>query len=268
MFNHEIVFFITHHEIYNLNEMTEQTDKPKIIVDHREPKRIIKLLQENEDLDVQVKQLEVGDYVISDKIAIERKTGIDLVQSVKGSSRNIFEQLMRLSEAYAEPLVILEDLKSAFKTEMLPQSIYGVITRIAQVNRIPIVPTVNLEDTVMALTRIVLRANREENPLVIARSSPKRMTLEERQQYYIEGLFDIGPKKAQQLIEHFESIVTVQKAIIKSQVVYTKTGNPKGVDGPLAELKGFGPKFLLKNKELLTKRKQKEEKKAKQKKLG
>ncbi|MHA1144772.1 MAG: ERCC4 domain-containing protein [Candidatus Helarchaeota archaeon] len=230
----------------------DSNQKFRILVDQREPAKIVKLLRKNENLDVVVQQLEVGDYVISDKIAIERKTGRDLVQSVTGPSRNIFEQLMRLSEAYEEPLVIIENLKSAFKSQMLPQSIYGIITHVAQVNRIPIIPTINIEDTVIAITRIVLRANREEQPLILARSSPKRMTLEERQQYYVEGLFDIGPKKARLLIEHFKSIEGVHAAIKASKIVYTKTGNPKGVDGPLADLKGFGHKFLLKNQKLLT----------------
>ena len=41
------------------------------------------------------------------------------------------------------------------------------------------------------------------------------------------------------------------KAIKHTEITFTKTGNPKGIDGPLKELRGFSWKFVQKNKEIL-----------------
>ncbi|MFX0050423.1 MAG: ERCC4 domain-containing protein, partial [Candidatus Hermodarchaeota archaeon] len=46
----------------------------KIIVDHREPARIKKRLIKL-GMEVEEKQLDIGDYVISDQVVCERKTG-------------------------------------------------------------------------------------------------------------------------------------------------------------------------------------------------
>ncbi|MHA1299177.1 MAG: ERCC4 domain-containing protein [Candidatus Helarchaeota archaeon] len=225
--------------------------KFKIIVDNREPAKIINLLEE-EGIEVEIKNLDVGDYIISDTLAVERKEGRDFVSSITQDKRNLFEQLMRLSEAYENPILILENLKSAFKSQMNPASIYGVLTSIAQRNRIPIVPTLNYKDTVIALKRMVIREQKEEeDPLIIARKAPKIMSLEERQRYYLEGLYKIGPKKATQLLEAFNTPDGVHKAIKSTKILYTKTGNIKGIEGMLCKVKGIGPNFVIENKKLL-----------------
>ena len=67
----------------------------------------------------------------------------------------------------------------------------------------------------------------------------------------MEGFVDIGPKKAKSLIENYETPYQVFKAIKHTEVIYTRTGNPKGIKGPLSDLTGFGWKFVEKNKEML-----------------
>ena len=59
---------------------------------------------------------------------------------------------------------------------------------------------------------------------------------EDRRIFIIEGLVDIGPKKAKLLIEKYETPNNVFKAIKKTNITFTRTGNPKGIEGPLKEL--------------------------------
>ncbi|NVM02802.1 MAG: hypothetical protein HWN67_10725 [Candidatus Helarchaeota archaeon] len=225
--------------------------KFQIIVDKREPKKIIDLLKQ-EDIEVKMQNLDVGDYIISDSLAIERKSGRDFVSSITQDRRNLFEQLMRLSETYELPILLIENLKAAFKSQMDPASIYGVITSIAQRNRIPIIPTLNYKDTVLALKRMVIREQKEEEePFIIARRAPKTMSHEERQTFYLEGLYNIGPKRAQQLLDAFSTPNGVHKAIKNTKILYTKTGKLKGIEGELCKVKGIGPNFVIKNKKLL-----------------
>src|SRR3712207_8568162 len=51
-------------------------------------------------------QLPVGDYVLSDRVVVERKTGADLAASIK--DRRLFEQIERLGEAYPAVVLVVE----------------------------------------------------------------------------------------------------------------------------------------------------------------
>ncbi len=86
---------------------------------------------------------------------------------------------------------------------------------------------------------------------ILSRKAPKTMSEDERRIFIIEGLVDIGPKKAKQLIDKFRTPEKVFIAIKNTKIIYTRTGNPKGVEGPLAQLKRFGWKFVQKNKDIL-----------------
>ncbi|HDZ17122.1 hypothetical protein LCGC14_2960930 [marine sediment metagenome] len=77
------------------------------------------------------------------------------------------------------------------------------------------------------------------------------MSKEDRRIYFIKRLVDIGPKKAKALIEKFKTLNNVFKVIKKTNLIFTRTGNPKDIEGPLKQLKGFGWKFVQKNKKIL-----------------
>jgi DNA excision repair protein ERCC-4 len=51
-------------------------------------------------------RLPVGDYVVSDRVVVERKGPTDLAASIK--DRRLFEQLTRLAEAYPSVVLLIE----------------------------------------------------------------------------------------------------------------------------------------------------------------
>ncbi|HEC40128.1 MAG TPA: hypothetical protein ENI29_17950 [bacterium] len=83
---------------------------------------------------------------------------------------------------------------------------------------------------------------------ILSRKAPKMMSEDDRRIFIIEGLVDIGPKKAKQLIDKFCTPEEVFIAIKNTKIIYTRTNNPKGIKGPLDQLTGFGWKFVEKNK--------------------
>ncbi|MFX1517744.1 MAG: ERCC4 domain-containing protein [Promethearchaeota archaeon] len=224
----------------------------RIIVDHREPEkikqRLIKL-----GVEVQEQQLEIADYIISDQVACERKTGTDLISSIMDN--RLFEQIDRLIETYQQPLLLLENFPSAFeRTEWKKRKkhVYGALTYIFLRRQVPIIPTTQMSETAIALERITSWVQEEHDDPIIARKSPKARSLSDNQLYFLQGLQNTGQKKAKVLLNAFDGIpVNVINAILDSKVIYTKTGNPKGIEGAFGQLEGFGPKYLLKNQELL-----------------
>ncbi|MFX1339148.1 MAG: ERCC4 domain-containing protein [Promethearchaeota archaeon] len=231
--------------------MSNQTKILQIIVDHREGK-LKELLDKKKDIiNYESKQLDIADIIISKDVAIERKEGFDFVTSIMDN--RLFEQLLRLKETYPCPILILEGLNDEVfeNTGMRISSIYGALSFISYKLGIAVIPTRNIEDTVIVIERIAYREQIKDDMPLLSRKAPKEMSVEHRRTFIVEGFIDIGPKKAKALIEKFKTPYRVIKAISKTEVLYTRTGNPKDIEGPLKEIPGIGWKFVHKNKEIL-----------------
>ncbi|TFG25969.1 MAG: hypothetical protein EU532_11020 [Promethearchaeota archaeon] len=222
-----------------------------VIVDHRETKLKELFDKKKEYIEYESKQLDIADIVVSNDVAIERKEGFDFVSSI--IDNRLFEQLLRLKETYPNPILILEGLNDQVfeNTGMRLSSIYGALSFISYKLGISIIPTRNLEDTAIVIERIAYREQVKDDMPLFSRRAPKEMSIEDRRAFIIEGLVDIGPKKAKVLIEKFKTPFSVIKAIKNTEIIYTRTGNPKGIEGPLKEINGIGWKFVHKNKEIL-----------------
>src|SRR5215218_9524837 len=77
-----------------------------VLIDHREFRSGIPDTLAAAGVDVAPAQLPAGDYVISDRLVVERKTGADLAASIK--DRRLFEQVDRLRDAYPAVVVLVE----------------------------------------------------------------------------------------------------------------------------------------------------------------
>ncbi len=229
-----------------------------VIIDNREQKLKALLDKKKDTITYESQQLDIADIVVSDNVAIERKEGFDFVTSIMDN--RLFEQLLRLRDTYKYPILILEGLDDEVfeNTGMKISSIYGALSFISYKLGISVIPTRNIEDTAIVIERI---ANREQGGKdsmpILSRKAPKEMSKKERRSFIIEGLEDIGPKKAKTLIEKFKTPYQVFKAIRHTEILYTRTGNPKGVQGPLEDLTGFGWKFVEKNQKILFGKKKK-----------
>jgi ERCC4-type nuclease len=228
-----------------------------IIIDNREGKLKALLDKKSDIITYESKQLDIADIVISSEVAIERKEGNDFVSSIMDN--RLFEQLLRLKDTYEYPILIIEALNdNVFEnTGMKISSIYGALAFISYKLGISVIPTRNLEDTAIVIERIAYREQVKDSRPIFSRKAPKNLSKKERRSFIIEGLVDIGPKKANALIDRFKNPYQVFKAIKRTEITYTKTGNPKGILGPLAELTGFGWKFVEKNQKLLFGKKKK-----------
>jgi len=232
-----------------------------IIIDNREHKLKELFDQKKDIIQYESKQLDIADVIVSNQVAIERKEGFDFVSSIMDN--RLFEQLLRLKETYANPILILEGLNDEVleNTGMKISSIYGALSFVSYKLGISVIPTRNLEDTAIVIERIAYREQVKDDMPLLSRKAHKEMSKKDRRSFIIEGLIDIGPKKAKALIEKFKTPYNVFKAIKKTEILYTRTNNPKGIRGPLETLKGFGWSFIKKNQEILFGRKKNPQKK-------
>src|SRR3954469_14230222 len=77
-----------------------------LLFDHGERRSGVPAELERLGIDVHGTRLPAGDYVVSDRVVVERKGPTDLAASIK--DRRLFEQLARLAEAYPSVVLIVE----------------------------------------------------------------------------------------------------------------------------------------------------------------
>jgi ERCC4-related helicase/ERCC4-type nuclease len=200
-------------EKYRQTEHGEDENGPgkvlaKIFADFRE-REMAKLL-EALGIEVTVTNLEVGDYVISDKVAIERKTALDFVASIIDPQRNLFRQMADLARTYDRPVLILEG-RDLYTSQMNAASIRGAMISVAVDYGVPIIPTEDRDETASVIAQLAHREMREgRQPKVHGHKTAR--TLKEQQEYLVSAISSVGPAVARNLLKHFGSVEKIMTA--------------------------------------------------------
>ncbi len=180
----------------------------RIYVDPRE-RGMAKLLEAG-GMEVTLKNLEVGDYVVSDRVAIERKTASDFVASIIDPERNLFRQIADLSRSYERPVLILEG-RDFYTRQVSANSIRGALASVAVDYGVPIIPTEDQDETASVIALLAAREQKEgHEPKVHGHKTAR--TLKEQQEYLISAIPSVGPMVARNLLRHFGSIERIMAA--------------------------------------------------------
>lgn len=204
----------------------------KIIADKREKNSLVIAELNEEGISVEMKQLEVADYLISKDIAVERKTVNDFITSML--NKRLFKQLSDLKENYSKPLLIIEGIeeqdiyKSDRHPKLHPNAIRGMILSILLEFSIPVIFTKDYIDTAQFL---ILLAKRQEKPFreISLKAKRRAFSLAEQQQFIIESLPGIGPILAKELLKKFRTVKGVINAN-KAELQKVKKINKKKAD--------------------------------------
>lgn len=189
----------------------------KIFVDHREVASGVVLELEDLDANVEVLQLEVGDYIASTNVCIERKTTDDFITSVIDKKDHLFSQLSDMKREYKQPVLIVEgDWMDLFTTRMInPDAIRGIIASIAVDFAIPIIPTTSIHDTAAMVYRIAWREQTERVRTVSYHGKRSHLDPEEQLVFVTSAIPDLGTKKAIALLNQFHSIERIFTASVE-----------------------------------------------------
>lgn len=175
-----------------------------IVVDNRENNDLLKELFRIKELKVETKKLEVGDIIISDYIAIERKSKSDFINSI--IDKRLFPQLMNLSSNYRRPVLILEGNENIFSIRNLnPNVIRSTLSAIAVDMRIPIIFTENLNETAQMILTIAKRTIKEKKEISLADNKTSHSENEELEKF-VSTIPKINVISAKSLLKNFKSI--------------------------------------------------------------
>ena len=194
----------------SLMDYNKKTNKLKIVVDHREYRSNVVRNLVTKGTFVEPQQLDVGDYILSSRIGVERKEVDDFLESlIRGK---LFKQISRLRDTYSRPVLILEGENLLTKRNINHNAIFGSLASISVDYGIPVLTTKDASETADLLCVIAKREQREDKKDVAIRGEKTMMSLRERQQFLIEGLPNVSAVIAKRLLSHFGSIKDIANA--------------------------------------------------------
>ncbi|MFH1470889.1 MAG: ERCC4 domain-containing protein [Candidatus Micrarchaeota archaeon] len=192
-----------------------------VLMDDRESESIREELEEL-GAKVEVKRLGVGDFVLSGRVVIERKTRSDFESSI--TDGRLFQQASNMRGQFERAIVIVEG--ESFEERVNKNALLGALASLMVDYGIPVLFTRGPERTADFLFAVAKREQLGEKRELRILGGKKPRTLAEQQRLIIECLPGVGPKRAKELLKCFFNVENVINA----------------TEGELLELDGMGEK--------------------------
>lgn len=179
------------------------------------------------------KQLQVADYLVSENVAIERKTTEDFLQSIV--DKRLFQQVKEITSKYERPILIIEGQDLYGKRAIHPEAIRGALISIVVDFRLPIVWTTTPQETARMIHTMARREQTEkETRIQLAEKAPR--SVREAQERVLTGLPGIDQTLAKRMLNIFNTL----------EAIFTTS------EEALSQVKGLGKKKAEKIRKIIT----------------
>ena len=174
-----------------------------LLFDHGERRSGVPAALARLGVDARGTRLPAGDYVVSDRVVVERKGPTDLAASIK--DRRLFEQVDRLAEAYDAVVLIIE----GEPIHIARASWKGALARVL-LSGAAVIATTDAADTadwLMRLQRLQTQAPGDPRGRPrVRRPTGDRARVAQDVLTCLPGISTVG---AQRLLEHFGSLPAI-----------------------------------------------------------
>ena len=181
----------------------------RIIVDERERKSGIPDLLKSIGMNIEMKTLPIGDYIVAPETIVERKSIRDLMASVFDG--RLFDQCSRLKENFEHPVVLMEgNVDEIEEITENPMIFYGALSTVVLDFKIPVIPTPSAAHTAKLLVSMCSRKDAPQGPYL--KKIKKSSDLGKQQLSVLCSLPGIGEKFAVRLLTKFGTPLKVFSA--------------------------------------------------------
>ena len=185
--------------------------KLRVIVDDRECRSgVLEILRRTVGVDVEVRRLPVGDYLVEEKLLFERKSLVDFAASIIDG--RLFSQAARLAGSQMLGVFILEGTSRDLEPSgMHREAIQGALITLSLIYGLSVLRAQAEEET----ARLILYAADQTQRCAteaIARAAYRPKGKWRRQLYILQGLPNVGPEKAKRLLDRFGTVEAVMRA--------------------------------------------------------
>ncbi|MEK6954079.1 MAG: ERCC4 domain-containing protein [Candidatus Micrarchaeota archaeon] len=188
---------------HNLNIAMGESKSPsqlEIVMDDRELKSPVAKLLFSRGIKLHPKRLEIADFIISNEIAIERKTAPDFESSIMDG--RLFSQCRDLASNFQYPLICIVGRNFG---HLHKKAIMGAQISIATQFRIPIFQLDSEEDLADFIHVLLVQKSKGIKDLKL-RFEKKALTKDDQLQMVVEGVSMIGPVHAKSLLKKFKTL--------------------------------------------------------------
>jgi len=181
--------------------------KVKIIVDVRESVLFDELFDEYGAV-VKRQQLQVGDFLCSENLVVERKTRDDFESSIIDG--RLFRQLENLLHNFKRPVLVVEGESDSERIRR--EALLGAYTTVISDYGVPIFFTRDKEGTAELVFSFAKHEQLSKRQPMRLAAKRKTLTASQQQRSVIEMLPMIGPKIAKNLLNQFGTIQNIMNA--------------------------------------------------------
>ncbi len=181
-----------------------------IYADDRENSILKKLSKKN--VDIKTRRLDIADFLVSDRTAVERKTTEDFVNSM--IDKRLFKQLRELKKQFKNPVVLIEGEELYSHRNVHPNAIRGAMASVVLDYNIPLIWTDNRDETAKYLISMAKREQKDNDRSLKLRGNSSPKTERQHQKYIVSGLPNVSDKLAERLLKHFKTVRSVFNAKI------------------------------------------------------
>jgi Fanconi anemia group M protein len=208
---------------FETQKTPEEEAKVVIVTDHREFSSAV--VRELAKLGCVVKPetLVAGDYVLSDRVAVERKEAGDFASSLIDG--RLFPQARALRDAYSSPLMVVEGEGIFTARRIGDEAIWSALASLSTDFHLGVFTTKDAAETARLLHAIARREQHKEHRPVAVRAEKAAMSDDERLRFLVEGLPSVSAVLSRRLLDRFGTV----KGIVDASVA------------ELQEVEGIGP---------------------------
>jgi ERCC4-related helicase/ERCC4-type nuclease len=190
-----------------------EDDEVEIVIDQRElDSSIARDLSTRDGFRTRLETLELGDYVCSDRVVVERKTVADFLDTLTGGDRSLFEQVGDAGRHYARPVVVIEGADLYGRRNVHPNAIHGALASLAVDFGVSVLRTTDEAETADLLEVLATREQEDERREVSVHGEKQSKTLAEQQEYVVGAIAEVGPVTARSLLDALGSVRDVMTA--------------------------------------------------------
>lgn len=184
-----------------MQKILKPDNKIMVLIDDRESNNVPFYLKEF-GCRVNIQRLEVGDYIISDRTCIEKKSSEDFISSVING--RVFQQAEDMKRNFEKCFLIIEGKNMDGRiTENALKAAIATLTLKYDVN---VITTENEKETARLLYWMAKKEQEEFNRIVGIKGKKKPKEMEHMQEHFLSSLPGISTVLSKRLLEHFKNI--------------------------------------------------------------
>ena len=179
-------------------------EKVTIVSDHREFSSAVVRELSKAGVVVKPETLQVADYVLSDRVAVERKEAADFASSLIDG--RLFAQARALRDSYSAPFLVVEGEGLFTARRVQEEAIWSAIASLAADFHVNVLMTKDAAETARLLASVARREQLQERRPLAVRAQKGAMDDDERLRFLVEGLPGVSAVLGRRLLDHFGTL--------------------------------------------------------------